>query len=75
MPLYKPDPLEEAACYIHVLSYNSSGIVAFCTTSLLILLMHVSIKYGPIYDLSGIVILKKYFVSVGILPSNSMKIF
>ena len=34
---------EEAACYIHVLCYNSSGIVAFCSTSLLILLMHVSI--------------------------------
>ena len=33
---------KEAAWYIHVLSYNSSGIVAFCTTSLLILLMHVS---------------------------------
>ena len=30
-------------CYIHVLSYNSSGIIAYCTVNLLILLMHVSI--------------------------------
>ena len=56
---------EEAACYIHVLSYNSSGIVAFCPTSLLRLLIHVSIKYGPKHVLLGIVILKKYFGSVG----------
>ena len=28
--------------------------------------MHLSNKYGPIQVLSGIVILKKYFVSVGI---------
>ena len=65
-PGISPTLWEEAACYIHVLSYNSSGIVAFCTTSLLILLLHVSILYGPIEVLSGIVILNKYFVSVGI---------
>ena len=58
-PGVSPALWEEAACYIHVLSYNSSGTVAFCTTSLLILLMHVSIYYGPIQVLSGIVILKK----------------
>ena len=38
---------EEAACYIHVLSNNSSGIVAFCTTSLLILLKHVLFNIDP----------------------------